>query len=221
MFTRVWSRPVPPRPAPHQPRKTPRQQRAWQTRRRILDAAARVFAEYGHAAGTTDRIAAEARLSVGSLYQYFPNKDSILLTLALEHVDETAQAVRVSLAGLPDGPVPVDRWLPAVVGACAELHTRDPRLHRVLFEESPRPPDLLARFHEAEREAAAAVESLLRRDPDLTPADPERSARVVVAVVESLVHRFVAQQPDRISEPELTGEIVAVVTGYLGRATVS
>lgn len=48
-------------------RKQPRQQRSAQTRRDILDAAARVFSEHGYAAGTTNRIAAAADVSIGSL----------------------------------------------------------------------------------------------------------------------------------------------------------
>lgn len=205
---------MPSRPSPHQPRKTPQQQRAWKTRQRILDAAARVFAEYGHAAGTTDRIAEAARLSVGSVYQYFPNKDSILLTLALAHIDDGTEAVRASLAGITEARL--EQWLPAMVGAYVDLHTRNPRLHKVLFEESPRPPELLARFHQAEREAADAVEQLLRHDPSLDLAYPARGARIAVAVIESLVHRFVGQQPDDIDTRHLTNEIVDLVVAYLG-----
>jgi len=208
---------LPARPSPHQPRKTPQQQRSRQTRQRILDAAARVFADYGHAAGTTDRIAEAARLSVGSVYQYFPNKDSILLTLALAHIDESAAAVRAALADIATPPT-LTQWLPATVAAYADLHTRNPRLHRVLFEESPRPPELLARFHQAERDAADAVEQLLRQDPALDLAEPARNARIVVAVIESLVHRHVSQQPDDVDTPKLTNEIVDLLVAYLHAA---
>lgn len=69
------------------PRKQPRQRRSEETRHRILDAATHVFAEYGYAAGTTNRIAEYADVSVGSLYQYYPNKDAILLELATRHLD--------------------------------------------------------------------------------------------------------------------------------------
>ena len=64
------------------PRKTPVQPRAVETRDRILAAAARVFSRHGYAAGTTNRIAAEAGLSVGSLYQYLPDKEAIVEALA-------------------------------------------------------------------------------------------------------------------------------------------
>jgi AcrR family transcriptional regulator len=64
-----------------QPRKQPEQVRAELTRDRIVAAAAQVFAEHGYFAGTTNRIAEHAGVSIGSLYQCYPNKDSILIEL--------------------------------------------------------------------------------------------------------------------------------------------
>src|SRR5262245_64830810 len=69
------------------PRRRPQQVRAELTRHRILTAAAHIFAEYGYAAGTTNRIAERARISIGSLYQYYPNKDAILAELLTRHLD--------------------------------------------------------------------------------------------------------------------------------------
>lgn len=80
-----------------QPRKRPRQVRAELTRERILDAAARVFAEHGYAAGTTNRIAERARVSIGSLYQYYPNKDAILAELIGDHLDTGEAVMRLLL----------------------------------------------------------------------------------------------------------------------------
>jgi AcrR family transcriptional regulator len=83
-----------------QPRRKPRQVRAELTRDRILTAAAHVFAEHGYAAGTTNRIAERARVSIGSLYQYFPNKDAILAELLVRHIDRGtwAQADQLDLS---------------------------------------------------------------------------------------------------------------------------
>ena len=58
-----------------------------------------MFEEHGYAHGTTNRIAAEAGLSVGSLYQYFPNKDAILVELVRAHIDEATRLVIGYLAG--------------------------------------------------------------------------------------------------------------------------
>jgi AcrR family transcriptional regulator len=56
---------------------------------RILVAAAHVFDERGYGATTTNDIADEAGVAIGSLYQYFPNKDAILIELTRQHIDST------------------------------------------------------------------------------------------------------------------------------------
>jgi AcrR family transcriptional regulator len=58
-----------------------------------VEAAARVFEEHGYAGANTNRIAERAGISIGSLYQYFPNKESILAVLLEQHTQEVANAV--------------------------------------------------------------------------------------------------------------------------------
>ena len=78
---------------PLNPRKQPSQGRSRFTIRQIVEAAARVFEERGYAGATTNRIAERAGVSIGSLYQYFPNKESILVVLLEQHTQEVADAV--------------------------------------------------------------------------------------------------------------------------------
>src|SRR5262245_7993492 len=110
------------------PRKTPRQSRAVDTQARILEAARRVFARHGYAAGTTNRIADVAGLSVGSLYQYFPNKDSILAALVREHIAEGTEEL---LAATSDPYADLESLVRRVVTSLVDVHARDRRLHRV------------------------------------------------------------------------------------------
>ncbi len=63
-------------------RRTPQQARGQRRVAKILDAAAEVFAETGYEAATTNAIAIRANTSIGSLYQFFPNKFAILNALA-------------------------------------------------------------------------------------------------------------------------------------------
>ena len=51
----------------------------------LLEAATRVFVKEGYAKATTNRIAAAAGVSVGSLYQYFPSKDALVVELLRRH----------------------------------------------------------------------------------------------------------------------------------------
>src|SRR5271154_4150665 len=86
-----------------QPRKLPRQPRSEATVDAILLAAAQVFERHGYAAGTTNRIAERAGVSIGTLYQYFPNKDAILVALARDHLAEGTAALQPSLEALGAG----------------------------------------------------------------------------------------------------------------------
>lgn len=199
------------------PRKQPTQDRATLTRQRILDAAAHIFAEYGYSAGTTNRIAECAEVSIGSLYQYFPNKDAILRALMDAHVDAGAELLGKRLAdGLPEQ---LDEALRVVVRATIDNHRDNPRLHRVLFEEAPRAPAFLSRLHDLEESMVDATAGLLDNHPAVQ-AKGRLSARVVVATIESLVHRLIAS-PDPVDPQQLEDEIVRLLAGYLGRQPVS
>lgn len=197
-----------------QPRKQPRQHRAEATRQRILAAAAHVFADFGYAAGTTNRIAERADISIGSLYQYFPNKDSILVELMTVHTQEGFAAVQRHLAaGLPDS---LADALRIFVRAAIDNHRDNPKLHRVLFEEAPRPPEFLAMLHRSEDAVVAAAEALLTAHPDVRVAETATAARMVVATIESLVHRLIAgPRPidPRLFEDELVGMLTRYLTG--------
>jgi len=63
----------------------------------ILEAAARVFRREGFRA-TTNRVAVEAGVSIGSLYEYFPNKQALLAALAERHVAVAEAEVGAALA---------------------------------------------------------------------------------------------------------------------------
>ncbi|MEU6038121.1 TetR/AcrR family transcriptional regulator [Actinomadura sp. NPDC047616] len=200
-------------PKPLRPRKTPRQQRSAATREQILRAAAHVFVEHGYAAGTTNRIAEAAGLSIGSLYQYFPNKDAILVQLAQRHLAEGRQALTAAIErGLPA------TWperITVLVDAALHAHSGDPRLHQVLFEESPRPPALLADLRALQNTMVDLVADLLREDPAVDAPDPRLTAWFLVATTESLVHRYLADRPTS-DVAVFRQQLIAVLTGMLG-----
>lgn len=195
------------------PRNQPKQPRARQTREDILRAAAQIFAQYGYAAGTTNRIAEAAYLSIGALYQYFPNKDAILLELMNAHVDAGVAAVREHLAGgLPER---LDDMLALFVRAAVDNHRDQPRLHQVLFEEAPRPARFLAKLHALEVELVDGTRALLDSHPEVRVADTATAARLVVATVESLVHRFFAVAHPPTDADRFERELVAMLGRYL------
>ncbi|CAN5525775.1 TetR/AcrR family transcriptional regulator [soil metagenome] len=205
------------------PRKRPLQRRAAETRARILDAARAVFQEHGYGHGTTNRIAEAAGLSVGSLYQYFPNKDAILVELVDAHIDAGTVALEAALAAVlvaaAEGtPPPLDELIGAAASALVRLHAEDRQLHRVLFEEAPRPPAQLARLRALEVELTDRVALLLDGHPEVAAPDVRLAARMVIDTVESLVHRVATDDASDIADDVLAAEITRMVVAYLRAA---
>lgn len=194
-----------------QPRRKPRQVRAELTRERILTAAAHVFAEHGYAAGTTNRIAERARVSIGSLYQYFPNKDAILSELLVRHIDRGTwtQADQLDLsAGSLEATVRT--WVRDAI----DNHSDDPQLLRIMIEEAPLSPDLLDTIGRHERIRVAQVSDLLARHPDVHVRDLGTAAELILFTVETNTHKIMAG-PRAIAIETFENELVDMVTRYL------
>jgi len=197
------------------PRKTPSQARSKATVEAILVAAAQLFRRQGYAGATTDRIAERAGVSVGSLYQYFPNKDAILVALAERHIDTGFALVRELLAeALTDVPV-LESLLRRFVVAMIALHEHEPELHRVLFEEAPLPSSLRRSLRKRENDLATEVAELLEAHPEVRMRDPRLTAYILVQTLDSLVHNFILHPPKEIDAKPLTEELVSMLDQYL------
>ncbi|MET9193784.1 TetR/AcrR family transcriptional regulator [Streptomyces olivaceus] len=194
------------------PRKQPRQVRAELTRERILDAAAHVFGEYGYAAGTTNRIAERARVSIGSLYQYYPNKDAILAELVTRHLD-TGRAAVMRHQG-KELPRSLEEVLRLFVRVAVDNHLDDPQLLRVMAEQGPRSPELLGKVAAYEAGRLVYTRDLLERHPEARVVDTEMAARLVVTTIELVVHK-VSAEPDRVDLGRFEDELVAMLHRYL------
>lgn len=196
------------------PRKLPKQSRSRDSVEAILQAAAQVFERHGYAAGTTNRIAARAGVSIGTLYQYFPNKDAILVALVREHLAEGIAALQPHLLSLREG-ARVEDVLPGIVQAMVSLHSTAPALHRVLFEETQLPRSLRAQLEALEDQLVELTASTLTADPDPHAGDPHLRARVVITTIEALTHRLVLRPPRGVSMEALASEITRVVRVYM------
>jgi AcrR family transcriptional regulator len=174
------------------PRKVPRQERSRLTVDRILVAAAQVFHEAGYTSATTNDIALEAGISVGSLYQYFPNKDAILVALTRQHIDSaTAGLVSLVLALSPeDG---IRETFRTVVDFLVEQHALD-ELHLLVMHQAPRTHVISLALDEARMRLVEMTSHFLASQ---LPDDRERllAARMVVATIDTGVHDVILREP--------------------------
>lgn len=91
------------------PRREPKQRRSRLIVERILAAARQLLIEEGNEALTTNRIAETARVSVGSIYQYFPNKDAIVTVLVNEMFENAQNDLLKMIAASATCPSPRER----------------------------------------------------------------------------------------------------------------
>lgn len=207
-----------------EPRRKPRQARSQATVEAILDAAARVFARSGYAATTTNHVARKAGVSIGSLYEYFPSKEALLVALTERHVDEAERELTALFAALPAraGALSLEDLVTTLVRAMVDLHAHDPGLHRVLFEQAPLPPRLRDRVAGLETAMAEQLARLL--EPyGLAPTDARTAAAMAVQVAEGLTHRLVLHDAGSASASApatvdaWVAEISELLLGYLER----
>ena len=197
------------------PLKEPQQARSRVTVESILQGAAQVFERRGYGEATTNRIAERAGVSIGSLYQYFPNKQAILVALSERHLEQGKERLAPLVTAFAADPPPVRSGLELLVGAMVELHADSPRLHRVLFEECPRPAALQERLELTQEIAVEAVEAWLGDRPEVAVADRRLAAELVVQTVEGVTHRLVIHPDPRRKPGDYGRETVTLLTRYL------
>lgn len=194
-------------------RKSPQQARSRDTVERIVAAGREVLVASGYDAFSTNRVAAAAGVSPGSLYQYFPDKAAILDVVIDRYWSEVAEDVAASLADRIGelGPAMVRDTADALVGALEA----DPVVLRVVAEELPigRNRDRRAALERRVRELATTL--LAARPESSSRPSPAVAAWVVVLAVENLALRWVLDQPAAVSRDQLLDEMVALVGGYL------
>lgn len=174
---------------------------------RILDEAARLFESLGYHDTTTNHVADAAGISIGSLYQYFPNKDALLVGLAERHLDDV-QPRLVALAGrLRQQQPPVDDLCRAFIVEVADMN-RSARLHNLLWN-APRTAALVERLAGLDAGLIADVAWHLCRLGH--PADlATLRARVLVTAIDSSIHNL---EPD-IDQAEQVEELIRLATVY-------
>jgi AcrR family transcriptional regulator len=198
------------------PRKRPRQARAQATVDTILSASARVLVKRGFDRFTTNEVAVAAGVSIGSLYQYFPNKEALVAALIEKHIEDMSAALLSELARVSQ--LPMAEAVRAVIELTIRAHAVDAELHQVLTEQVPR-VGRMARIRELDAICHRMVTGVLEaRQAELAIRDPGLSAFVLVAAIESIAHRAALFSPERLRDPRLIDEACALVTRYLGVA---
>ena len=198
------------------PRKHASQQRSRATVDALVEATARILVSEGFDRASTNRIAEVAGVSVGSLYQYFPSKEALVVAVVERHNREIMQVVGGVLGEIDT--LPFEQAMRKLVAAAIEAHRIDPELHRVLAEQIPRTGQL-EDVELANREAHRRFRAYLQtHSDDIRVVDVGLAAFVSATSIEALAHNAVLHHAELSSETgaeALIDEITRLIVGYL------
>ncbi|GAA6143211.1 TetR/AcrR family transcriptional regulator [Hydrogenophaga sp. 5NK40-0174] len=209
---------------PRLPRRVPSQARSVALVDAILEASTRVFDLRGFDGATTNEMADVAGVSVGSLYQYFPDKLAILTALHEQHVRQTMSSVAAVMEeALASKPVlPLREVLRKAVRSSLDLHTERLSLQRVLHQQYPHlayPVGESAAKHELLQLVTEWLQRHASNTADTSELDVDwlTMAETLLTMAESLVHSAVLGRMGEQEGSFLRAEenIVSALAGYL------
>lgn len=186
-------------------RKQPRQARSADLVTAILDAAVQVLAKEGAQRFTTARVAERAGVSVGSLYQYFPNKAAILFRLQSEEWRQTTELLR---GILDDAASPPPERLRRLVHAFLRSECDEADMRVALADAAP----LYRDAPEAQAAKAAGdliVEAFMREALPHAPAALRERAGDLIVTTLSEVGKSFSEEPRTASEIEAYADTMA------------
>lgn len=212
-------------------RRAPRQSRARRLTELVLQATAEVLRTRGHAGLSTNEVARQAGVSVGAIYQYFPDKAALLAALRQRHAHAMGEAMQCAWRAA--APASLAGAVAALVQGLFAAHALDPILHALLEAEAPF-VDLPPLTALAQEEAADALmqpgawwvvwRSALSGhvDPGVSGVSLDVAAWVSLQMADGLAHTAwvtAARRPLPFAVDALESAAVQAVQAYLNDVT--
>ena len=209
---------APPRDTVDNPlRKTPSQTRAMRTVDTLFEAATRIMASEGEAGFTTNRIAERAGFSIGTLYQYFPSKEAIVVALVRRHRDRVLRELDVMLDRCVAGDYGAEHALRMYLRHIVDAFGRGQKAQRLLARlgwQLDAPAAIVA----AMDDGAERIRSALARldDPEL-PVPDEPTLYMLTRAVIGAVRSAAVEESTMLDDPRFEEALVRMVWGLVHR----
>lgn len=192
------------------PKKAPRQNRSKMTVDSILQAATYILTKYDWSDFNTNKIAEKAGVNIASVYQYFPNKESILAELHRRHLNKMKEkAATVGIGEL------IKKDLHSILRILIEEtireHKIEPKIHRLF---STKIPQSAADPHvNWDKKAEKFLEKLLL--PKAKKLKNKKFAAFFFRTgAHSIIHDAIERHPEFLDDPEFSEELLRLFEGY-------
>lgn len=195
------------------PRRLPRQKRSQLVFERIIDTAKLLFEQHGYAYVSTNQIAARAGVSIGSVYQYFANCESI--ALAVYEAASSRAAATMKRKALQVLSLPIAESIAMNIAWAVDVIEKDRYALLQLISEIPELRSVSQPF---------SFESLLHHPtqlylehhfPNADRAILARKAYLIDSCVIGVLSRYFEERPDTLSRAAVIAELTAMIRGYV------
>ncbi len=213
--------PSPREPADSPLRKTPSQTRALRTVDTLFEAATRILASEGEAGFTTNRIAERAGFSIGTLYQYFPSKEAIVVALVRRHRERVLRELDVMLDRAVAGEYGAEHALRLYLRQIVDAFGRGQKAQRLLARlgwQLDAPAAIVAAMDDGAERVRSALARL--EDPELLLPDPPTLYMLTRAVV-GAVRSAAVEESAMLDDPRFEDALFRMVWGLLHRPAIA
>jgi len=195
-----------------QPRKSPVQARSTASVNAILEATIQVLLDVGKEQLTTTRVAHRAGVSVGTLYQYFPNKSALLQAALRNHLESVAEALEKVCQ--EERGSPLSQMVTRIVNTFLEAKIKDLKTSLALYSVSS-DVDGLRIAKDAGARVNKAILSMLASAPQPLGKDPQLVASMIQGAMGGVSRRLLeSPSPEKQYQP-LSEELVLMIRAYL------
>jgi len=189
------------------PRRIPIQERGEQRVAGLLEAAAAIFSEVGYEAATMRDIAERAGASIGSLYQFFPNKEVVAQAIKTRYCQELKE-VWANLVAV-SAKTPTIRLIDQFLNVTIKLSEQHPAIIRLI--DAPSSANPATDIKESLREQL--VELFLTRKPRMSPNKAHRYAEATLQMIRGLLWLY--SENERSEREALVAEMRSALVNYL------
>jgi AcrR family transcriptional regulator len=199
-----------------EPRKTPVQARSTVTVQSICEATIQVLLSHGAERLTTTRVAERAGVSVGTLYQYYPNKRSLLFAVMENHLNKVAAKVETVCQNASHKPLAemVKEVVEAFVDAKMERADISGALYRVSTEVGG--PALIKRIGQRSRKA---VEAALETAADIKSPPDKFAVEIMLSAMAGTMRSLLEASPSPATVRKAREQLVLLCQSYMAAAT--
>ena len=200
---------------PFEPRKKPLQERALRTVEALLEATAQLLVESGYEKTSTNRIAKRAGVSIGSLYQYFPNKEALMSSVVERLVDAEIDHIQAHLDSVLDEHATLKEVIPEIFRGLLDAQMIHPHLARVLYQYAPPKGQVQMIVLFTRRFQRIVLRTLEHLQEPLRPENLELASFVLVSAVQGIIRQTILDRQELLADDALATETAQLVLRYL------